>query len=43
MVDGYRRVPQSDGRDTWGDLGGWAEVAGRRNLAAVTQDEEEAW
>jgi hypothetical protein len=43
MVDGYRRMPQSEGRDAWGDLEAWVEVAGRGNLAAVTQDEEEAW
>jgi predicted DNA-binding protein len=43
MIAGYRRVPQSDGRDAWGDLDQWSEVMGRRSGAALAQDEEESW
>ena len=43
MTAGYRRVPQSDGRDAWGDLDQWSEVMSRRSRAALSNDEEESW
>lgn len=43
LVAGYRRVPQSEGRDAWGDLDAWTEANTRRNMAALTDEEEESW
>ena len=43
MVEGYRRVPQSEGRDAWGDLDAWAEETSRRNLAAMSEEETKPW
>lgn len=39
MVDGYRRVPQSDASDAWGDLDSWTEANARRNLAALNEED----
>lgn len=43
LVEGYRRVPQSDGRDAWGDLDAWTSSATRRSLAALAEEETEPW
>jgi len=42
MVEGYRSAPQTDGADAWGDLEAWTEANGRRNLAAL-KDEDGGW
>lgn len=42
LVDGYRRAPQSDAVDAWGDLAAWTETNARRNLAAL-DDEDGGW
>lgn len=39
MVEGYRRAPQSEGTDAWGDLDAWTEANGRRNLTALNDEE----
>ncbi len=39
MVEGYRRSPQCDGTDAWGDLNAWSEANHRRNLAALNEEE----
>ena len=39
LVEGYRRVPQSDGADAWGDLDAWTETNGRRNRAALSEED----
>ncbi len=43
MLDGYRRAPQREGRDAWGDLTEWSETNRRRNLAALNAEEQEGW
>ena len=43
MVEGYRRAPQQTARDAWGDLDAWSETNVRRNLAALSAEEDEAW
>ncbi|CAN5762136.1 hypothetical protein BH20ACT7_BH20ACT7_18960 [soil metagenome] len=43
LVDGYRRLPQTDARDEWGDLDRWTETNTRRNLAALAREEESSW
>ncbi len=43
LIEGYRRMPQSDGRDAWGDLDSWSQLAARRNLAALGDEETESW
>ena len=43
MNEGYQRVPQSEGRDAWGDLDVWVQVMSRRNMAALAEDEEHSW
>lgn len=39
LIEGYTRVPQSDGADAWGDLAEWSEANGRRNLAALNRED----
>lgn len=43
LVEGYSRIPQSEGRDAWGDLDAWTEQNTRRNLAALRCEEKNAW
>lgn len=43
IVRGYTETPQSDARDEWGDLDAWTETLARRNLAALSAEEDEAW
>ena len=43
MVEGYRRMPQRDAEDAWGDLDAWTERNVRRNLAALAREEDEPW
>ncbi len=43
MFEGYRRVPQSEGRDAWGDLDAWAEAASHRTLAGLSEEETNPW
>lgn len=40
IIEGYGRVPQESARDAWGDLDAWSEVNARRNLAALSREEE---
>ena len=42
MLEGYRRWPQADGRDAWGDLDRWSAANVRRNLEALDEEEREA-
>lgn len=42
LTEGYRRTPQSDAADAWGDLDAWTAANGRRNLAAL-DDEDGGW
>ncbi len=39
LVEGYRRTPQSDASDAWGDLDAWTEANTRRNLAALDAED----
>ena len=39
LVEGYTRVPQSEGRDAWGDLDAWTEANAARNRAALGREE----
>lgn len=43
MIRGYGAVPQQTARDDWGDLDAWTEVNTRRNVAALTDEEERPW
>ncbi len=43
MIEGYERAPQAEARDEWGDLDAWTETNVRRNLAALSAEEEEPW
>lgn len=43
MVEGYRRDPQQTADDEWGDLDAWTQVNSRRNLAALTAEEDQRW
>lgn len=43
LIEGYRRMPQCEGRDAWGDLDSWSQIAARRNLAALSDEETESW
>ena len=43
LIDGYGRAPQEEARDAWGDLDAWSEIAARRNLAALNEEERERW
>ena len=43
LLEGYTRMPQSEGRDAWGDLDSWSQIAARRNLAALRDEETESW
>lgn len=43
IVQGYAAMPQSDARDEWGDLDVWTEALARRNLAALSAEEDEEW
>ncbi len=40
LVDGYTRVPQSEATDAFGDLDAWTAANTKRNLAALTAEEE---
>ncbi len=40
IAESYRRVPQQSARDVWGDLDAWTERNARRNLAALSREEE---
>lgn len=42
MIEGYRRMPQSDAVDAWGDLDAWTQANARRNMAAMN-DEDGGW
>ncbi len=42
LIEGYRRTPQSDAADAWGDLDSWTAANARRNLAAL-HDEDGGW
>lgn len=42
MIEGYRKVPQQNGEDAWGDLDAWSETNARRNLAALGAEEEQS-
>lgn len=39
LVEGYRRDPQHDARDAWGDLGEWTAMNTRRNVAALSEED----
>ena len=39
LVEGYRRAPQSDAPDAWGDLEAWTATNARRNAAALTHED----
>lgn len=39
LIDGYRRRPQADARDAWGDLDAWTDANTRRNRNALTQED----
>ena len=41
MLEGYRRWPQADAGDAWGDLATWSAVNTRRNLAALGDEERD--
>lgn len=43
IVEGYRRVPQAEGRDEWGDLSQWVDGNASRNRAALSEEEDESW
>jgi hypothetical protein len=43
MLDGYRRWPQADGSDAWGDLARWSAANARHNLAALDEEEPTRW
>jgi len=42
MIEGYRRMPQSEAADAWGDLDAWTQANARRNMAAMN-DEDGGW
>jgi predicted transcriptional regulator len=42
LVEGYRRAPQTEWTDDWGDLEQWSEELSRRNLAALRSEEQES-
>lgn len=42
MIEGYRRMPQSEAVDAWGDLDAWTQANARRNMAAMN-DEDGGW
>jgi len=39
LVEGYRKAPQSDAADAWGDLDAWTAMNARRNLAALDAED----
>lgn len=43
MLEAYQRMPQSDGRDDWGDLNEWTAAGTRRNFAALAAEEDGPW
>jgi len=43
IAEGYGRVPQESARDVWGDLDAWSEINARRNLAALSREEQTRW
>lgn len=42
VIEGYRRMPQSEAADAWGDLDAWTQANARRNMAAMN-DEDGGW
>lgn len=42
LIEGYRRAPQSNGADAWGDLDAWTEANTRRDRGAL-HDEDGGW
>lgn len=40
---GYRRIPQAQSSDEWGDLDRWTQESTRRSLAATAAEEKEPW
>lgn len=43
IVEGYRKAPQETGEDAWGDLDDWTRSNARRNLAALSREEDQPW
>ncbi len=43
IVEGYRRVPQVDEHDEWGDFSRWVEGNAARNRAALNEEEDVTW
>lgn len=39
LIEGYRRIPQADGADDWGDLNAWTEANIALNLAALNRED----
>lgn len=39
MIEAYRRHPQTDGRDDWGDLNAWSDANQRSNGAALDAED----
>lgn len=39
LVEGYRRMPQADASDAWGDLAAWTDANARRNLASLNAED----
>jgi metal-responsive CopG/Arc/MetJ family transcriptional regulator len=43
IIEGYSRAPQAEERDQWGDLSEWNARNAARNLAALSEEEEQPW
>jgi len=39
LIDGYSRIPQTDGADEWGDLNAWTDANSSLNLAALNGED----
>lgn len=39
LIEGYRRAPQTDGVDDWGDLNAWTDANSTHNLAALNEED----